>query len=83
MKSIAEIFDNGNQMIDSIHHFFDRYIGSKLLRKCGISKIVDKIIDRGCSYDPGNPFFRLLGGAPMESKVIQKVVKAKGSYFAA
>jgi len=77
MKSIAEIFDNGNQMIDSIHHFFDRYIGSKLLRKCGISKIVDKIIDRGCSYDPGNPFFRLLGGAPMESKVIQKVVKAK------
>ena len=24
MKSIAEIFDNGNQMIDSIHNFFGR-----------------------------------------------------------
>ena len=46
MKSIAEIFDNGNQMIDSIHYFFDRYIGNKLLRKCRISKIVDKIINK-------------------------------------
>ena len=77
MKSIAEIFDNGNQMIDSIHYFFDRYIGNKLLRKCGISKVVDKIINKEYEYDQENPFFRLLGGALMESKVIQKVVKAK------
>ena len=28
MKSIAEIFDNSTQMIDSIHNFFDRYIGN-------------------------------------------------------
>ena len=46
MKSIAEIFDNSNQMIDSIHNFFDRYIGNDLLRKCRISKIVDKIINK-------------------------------------
>lgn len=77
MKSISEIFENGNQMIDSIHHFFDQYIGNKLLRKCGISKIIDKVYDKGCEYDPDNPFFRLLGGNPMESKVLQKVVKAK------
>ena len=46
MKSIAEIFDNSNQMIDSIHNFFYRYIGNDLLRKCRISKIVDKIINK-------------------------------------
>lgn len=79
MKSIAEIFDNSNQMIDSIHNFFDRYIGNDLLRKCRISKIVDKIINKEYEYDQENPFFRLLGGALMESKVIQKVVMSSNS----
>ena len=54
MKSIAEIFDNSNQMIDSIHNFFDRYIGNDLLRKCRISKIVDKIINKEYEYDQEN-----------------------------
>ena len=77
MKSIADFFDNGNQMLEGIHRFFNRYIGNSLLRRCGISKIVDKIISKGYEYDKENPFFRLLGGEPKESEVLQKIVKAK------
>ena len=80
MNSIAEIFDNGNQMIDSIHHFFDRYIGNGLLRKCGIHKIVDRIIDRGYEYCD-SPLLRLLGNNLKESRVLQKVVKAKDLFI--
>ena len=47
MNSIEAIFDNSNQLIDGIHHFFDRYIGNSLLRKSGIHKIVDKIMSKG------------------------------------
>ena len=76
MNSIEEIFDNNNQLIDGIHHFFDRYIGNSLLRKCGINKIVDKIMSKGYEY-PDSPLPRLLGKNPKDSPILQKVVKAK------
>ena len=47
MNSIEEVFDNSNQLIDGIHHFFDRYIGNSVLRKSVIHKIVDKIMSKG------------------------------------
>ena len=58
MNSIEDIFDNSNQLIDGIHHFFDRYIGNSLLRKSGIHKIVDKIMSKGYEY-PDSPLLRL------------------------
>jgi len=76
MNSIEEIFDNSNQLIDGIHHFFDRYIGNSLLRKCGIRKIVDKIMSKGYEY-PDSPLLRLLGKNLKDSPILQKVVKAK------
>ena len=76
MNSIEEIFDNSNQLIDGIHYFFDRYIGNSLLRKCGIHKIVDKIMSRGYEY-PDCPLLRLLGKNLKDSPILQKVVKAK------
>ncbi len=45
MKSIAEIFDNSKQLLDSITNFIDKYIGASLLRKCNITKIVDSITE--------------------------------------
>ena len=54
MNSIEYIFDNSNQLIDGIHHFFDRYIGNSLLRKSRIHKIVDKIMSKGYEY-PDSP----------------------------
>ncbi len=45
MKSIAEIFDSGKQLLDSITNFVDKYIGSSLLRRCNITKVVDSITE--------------------------------------
>lgn len=44
MNSIAEIFDNSKQLLDSIDIFFDKYIGRPLLRQYGITKMVDDIL---------------------------------------
>ena len=44
MKSIAEIFDNSKELLDSISNFMDKYIGPTLLRKCGITKIVSNVM---------------------------------------
>ena len=41
MISIAEIFDNSKELLDSISGFVDKYIGTELLRKCHITKVVD------------------------------------------
>ena len=65
MNSIEEIFDNSNQLIDGIHHFFDRYIGNSLLRKSGIHKILaegltaaKKLKSFICSgYAPGDDYY--------------------------
>ena len=39
MISIAEIFDNSKELLDSISGFVDKYIGTELLRKCHITKV--------------------------------------------
>ncbi len=46
MKSIAEIFDNSKELLDSISNFIDKYIGSSLLRKCGITKVIDSVTEK-------------------------------------
>ena len=76
MNSIAEIFDNSKQLLDSIENFFDKYIGRPLLRKCGVIKMVDDIfVNSGMTYFD-NPISRLLGDLK-QSPVLEKVVSAK------
>ena len=75
MKSIAEIFENSNHLLNGISNFVDKYIGSSLLRRCNITKIVDDVTDNPLQY-PDNPFFRF-AGISESSPVLEKVVKAK------
>ena len=76
MTTIADIFDNSKQLLDSISDFVERYIGCPLLRKCGITKIVDDVSDNHCEDYCDNPIFRIIG-KPEESSVLKKVVSAK------
>lgn len=76
MNSIAEIFDNSKQLLDSIDNFFDKYIGRHLLRRCGISKMVDDIFVSSEMTYFDNPISRLLGDLK-QSPVLEKVVSAK------
>lgn len=80
MNSIAEIFDNSKQLLDSISSFFDRYIGCPLLRKCGITKMVDEVsVGNGMAYCD-NPILRLVG-EPEKSAVLEKVVSARDIFI--
>ena len=77
MKSVSEIFNDCNEILDGIHNFVDRYIGCKLLRKCNITKLVDRVENREvCSYHD-NPIFNMLGIDVTVSKIIEKCVSAK------
>lgn len=76
MISIAEIFDNSKQLLDSISGFVDKYIGSSLLRKCGIRKIVDDVTENADYEYCDNPISRLIGN-PKQSKVLEKIISAK------
>ncbi len=76
MNSIAEIFSNNNQLLESIHHFFDNYIGCSLLRRCGITKLVDDVKTNDTMQYFDNPILRLTGDVD-SSKVIEKIVSAK------
>ena len=70
MNSIAEIFDNSKQLLDSIENFFDKYIGRPLLRKCGVIKMVDDIfVNSGMTYFD-NPISRLLGDLKQDRKSV-------------
>lgn len=76
MHSISEIFDNSKQLLDSIGNFVNKYIGCDLLRKCGITKIVDEVKE-GCELVyPDHPLYRLLG-TPEKKHILEKVVSAK------
>ena len=75
MKSIAEIFDNSKELLDSISNFIDKYIGSSLLRKCGITKIVDSVTENSAYEYADNPLSHLIGTAK-ESKFLEKCVSA-------
>ena len=77
MNSIAEIFDNSKQLLDGINSFIDKYMGSKLLYRCGIKKIVDSVSESR-DYDyVDNPIMRLFGREPEKSKILQKCISAK------
>ena len=75
MKSIAEIFDNSKELLDSISNFVDKYIGSSLLRKCGITKIVDIVTENSVYEYADNPLSRLIGTAK-KPKFLEKCVSA-------
>lgn len=75
MKSIAEIFDNSKELLDSISYFIDKYIGSSLLRKCNITKIVDNVTETPVYEYTDNPLSRLIGTAK-NSKFLEKCVSA-------
>lgn len=75
MKSIAEIFDNSKELLDSISNFIDKYIGSSLLRKCGITKVIDSVTEKSTFEYADNPLSRLIGTVK-ESKFLEKCVSA-------
>lgn len=76
MNSIADVFDNSKPLLDGITHFFDKYIGCGLLRKCGIRKLVDSFTEcRDYEYID-NPILRIIGDVKT-SKVLPKCVSAK------
>ena len=75
MKSITEIFNNSNDLLDSISIFVEKYIGAELLRKCNITKIVDNVQERSTYDYCDNPILRLIGDIK-ESQFLQKCISA-------
>ena len=76
MKSIAEIFDNSKELLDSISNFVDKYIGTSLMRRCNITKIVDSVSENtACEY-ADHPLTRLIGKV-QESIFLEKCVSAR------
>ncbi len=75
MKSIAEIFDNSKELLDSITNFVDKYIGASLLRRCNITKIVDSVTENTAYEYADSPLMRLVGTV-RESKFLEKCVSA-------
>ncbi len=76
MKSIAEIFDNSKELLDSITNFVGKYIGTSLLRRCNITKIVDSVTENTAYEYADNPLLRLVGRVK-ESKFLEKCVSAR------
>lgn len=72
MTSIAEIFDNSKELLDSISSFIDKYIGSSVLRKCGITKIVDRVTENTVYEYADSPLSRLIGNVK-ESNSLKSV----------
>lgn len=79
MKSISEIMGNSKPVIDNIELFFKKYMGSTLLRRCGITKLVDEIVEGNVMKYHDNPILRMFGGeeSAKESGLLKKVVSAK------
>ena len=77
MGIVSDIFNDCNEILDSIYNFVDQYIGCRLLQKCGIFKLKDSIeIKPECDYHD-NLIFRMLGIDINASKIIEKCVSAK------
>lgn len=76
MKSITEIFDNSKELLDSISNFVGKYIGASLLRKCGITKIVDSVTENPVYEYADSPLSHLIGSVK-ESKFLEKCVSAR------
>lgn len=79
MKSISEIMENSKPVLDSVERFYKKYIGSALLRRCGITKLVDEVIEGNVVKYQDNPILRLFGGeeTASESVHIKKIVSAQ------
>ena len=79
MQSISEIMNNSKPILENIELFFKKYIGTALLQRCGITKVVDEIVEGNVEKYHDNPILRLFGGeeAAKESVILQKVVSAK------
>lgn len=80
MISIADFINDCNDIIKGIDNFISRYIGSSLLRKCGITKIVDEK-EKIQSYSViSHPLSRLIGNVN-QSEFLEKCVSAKKLLF--
>lgn len=75
MRSIADYFVECNDILRSIDSFVRRYIGNGLLRKCGITKIVDDVTEEPELEYHDNPIARLIGDKK-DSKFLEKIVSA-------
>lgn len=76
MNSIAEIFENSKHLLDSVDNFVNKYIGCSLLRKCGITKIVDNVSENAEFDYVDNPILRLVQSAA-GTKLLEKCISAK------
>ena len=76
MNIIADLFQDGKQLIDSVSTFVNKYIGTSLLRKCSITKIVDTIVPGDVTTYPDTPLSRLLGNSE-NPRLLDKCVSAK------
>ena len=76
MNSIADILVQNKMILDEIEIFVNKYIGAQLLHKCGIVKVVDKIVPNDEYTYPDTPLSRLLGDIK-DSEFLKKCVSAK------
>lgn len=76
MNILADLFQDGNKLMESISDFIDKYIGASLLRRCNITKIVDTVEKEDVSTYPDTPLSRLLGNSK-KSQLLEKCVSAK------
>ena len=76
MNSIAEFLVQSKPILDAIDKFVENYIGAGLLRKCGITKIVDEIDSGDELTYPDTPLSRLIGNVK-DSAFLKKCVSAK------
>ena len=76
MNSIAEFLVQSKPILDAIEKFVENYIGAGLLRKCGITKIVDEIDSGDELTYPDTPLSRLIGNVK-DSAFLKKCVSAK------
>ena len=76
MNSIAEFLVQSKPILDAIDKFVENYIGAGLLRKCGITKIVDEIDSGDELTYPDTPLSRLIGNVK-DSTFLKKCVSAK------
>ena len=77
MNIITQKLIENNDIFEGIANFVNRYIGSALLAKCGITKMVDSFNDDSAPLEyHDNPILRLVG-KPSTSKILEKCVRAK------
>ena len=76
MNSIAEFLVQSKPILDAIEKFVEKYIGARLLRQCGIYKVVDTIIPDDEFTYPDSPLSRLIGDVK-NSTFLKTCISAK------